>query len=195
MKCSMLVHLSKKACYWKSKRRKWTYLCVDIHHLAWVSIVKVLESYVQESGRAVRDGKPSCCIILYNGLLSSHCTTELKKFITNDKAICLRQAIFSDFDIKYDEFNILHECCDICAEKCKCGSNECCKVLKITSNEEEIAVSGELKLTRSVSSEQRSKLKALLMSYKKKSIDSEILYIWFNSWCPKCLFGILRVSN
>ena len=130
---------------------------------------------MQESGRAGRDGKPSCCIILYNGLLSSHCTTEMKKFITNDKPICLRQTIFAGFDLKCDEFNILHECCDVCAEKCKCGSDECLKVPKVSCDEEEdFVASDEPKLTRAVSSEQKSKLKALLMSYKKELIDSEI---------------------
>ena len=123
------------------------------------------ESYVQDSGRVGRDGKRSCCIILYNGLLSSHCRTEMKKFITNDEPICLRQTIFTDFDLKCNEFNILHECCDACAEKYKCGSNKCFKVPKISSDEEkeDFVASDKPKLTRSVSSEQKSKLKALLI--------------------------------
>ena len=100
----------------------------------------------------------------------------MKKFITKENSVCLRQTILSDFDITFDEFDILHECCDICAEKCKCGSNECSKVPKISSDEEGLDDTSlcESAFTRSVSSEQKSELKALLMSYKKGLIDSEI---------------------
>ena len=150
--------------------------CKSVRRVIHFGPSKNLESYVQESGRGGRDGMPCNCIILYNGLLSSHCTSQMKKFITMENPTCLRQTLFSDFNVSVHEFDILHECCDICAEKCKCGSNECTKVPKISIDEERPGspVSCESTFTRSVSSEQKSELKALLTSYQKQLIDSEI---------------------
>ena len=93
-----------------------------------------------------------------------------------ENPICLRQTLFSDFDVSFHEFDILHECFDICAEKCKCGSNECSEAPKISIDEERPGspISCKSTFTRSVSSEQRSEFKALLMSYQKQLIDSEI---------------------
>ena len=47
--------------------------CKQISRIAHFGPSKNIECYVQESGRAGRDGCKSKCILLLNGLLSTHC--------------------------------------------------------------------------------------------------------------------------
>ena len=58
-------------------------------HSGWVLIVnriihfgpaKNLECYIQECGRSGRNGQPSVCLLLYNGLLAAHCNMDIKEY-------------------------------------------------------------------------------------------------------------------
>ncbi len=138
---------------------------------------KDLESYVQESGRAGRDGKQSNCVILYNGLLSTHCSVRMKNFLTNENKTCLRQLIMEEFGYSYSS-NGGHQCCNICAADCKCGNVKCGKIPLITSYEENTASAStnvpETSAVRAVSLTDKAKLKELLITFKKEMIEKEI---------------------
>lgn len=111
--------------------------CKEVRRVIHFGPSKNIEQYVQESGRAGRDGDNSTCIILYNGLLATNCETEMKEFLQSEG--CRRQELMRNFSTDHSaEITPAHKCCDKCAEKCECGSPECGKHwCLLTDNSEE----------------------------------------------------------
>ena len=46
---------------------------------------KSVELYVQECGCAGRDGLPSTCVLLHNGLLSAHYEKDMKQYVSTNE--------------------------------------------------------------------------------------------------------------
>ncbi len=71
--------------------------------------------YIQESGRAGRDGKLSCALIL-----KSSCDLH-KRFTSKQMSeYCRRQLLYTDFpDCQFMSTGCL--CCDVCKKSCQCG--------------------------------------------------------------------------
>lgn len=89
---------------------------------------KSIEAYVQESVRGGRDGEQCRAILLYNGVNIRAANNEMKEYVRESDPTCRRTLFF-----KYFEGSPLckpsgHNCCDKCAETCKCNNNERCDV-------------------------------------------------------------------
>ena len=56
---------------------------------------KNIESYVQECGHAGRDGEPSSCCLVYNGLLLGCCDKEMKVYVQTKE--CRRKILMDNF--------------------------------------------------------------------------------------------------
>ena len=73
-------------------------------------VPSTIEEYVQETGRAGRDGEYAEAI-LYEGKVSKNCTKIMKNYVSNSN-ICRRKLIFNNFLCYYER--------DMCITNCKC---------------------------------------------------------------------------
>jgi len=89
--------------------------CPDVHQIIHWGVPSSLEQYVQEIGRAGRDGLPSQAT-LFMGKLSQYTEATMKKYVNNNDK-CRRVELFKNF-IMYDgDCSIdCNSCCDICAK-------------------------------------------------------------------------------
>ena len=97
--------------------------CPDVRQVIHWGVPEDVETYVQETGRAGRDGLPSCALIMYGkGDIGKKRTSEqMRDYCINATKLCRKVALFSDFDGCDD---VVKEggcqCCDVCRRECMC---------------------------------------------------------------------------
>lgn len=94
--------------------------CPNIRRVIhWGSPADV-ESYIQETGRGGRDGKPSKAILHITTSVSSYVTKEMNNYCMNTD-YCRRKLLFKDFDSDTSsEIIVPCKCCDVCVMICDC---------------------------------------------------------------------------
>jgi superfamily II DNA/RNA helicase len=144
--------------------------CKQVNRIIHFGPSKNIECYIQESGRAGREGSQSECILLFNGLLSSHCSQDVKDLLHAESG-CRRELIMKTFGftpavgIKYK-----HTCCDKCAEKCSCGEEDCQLGLGLKFHDGTISVNETPRQARPVSRDQKKLLERKLKSFRDNLI-------------------------
>ena len=98
--------------------------CKGVRRIIHFGPSKNLEAYVQECGRAGRDGEQSSCLLLHNGLLGAHCMNDMKDCVSNSTD-CRRTYIYSHFPGKSTFTVSGHQCCNICSKTCGCDQETC----------------------------------------------------------------------
>lgn len=108
--------------------------CKAVKRVIHFGLSKNIESYTQESGRAGRDGSLSTVFLLYNGLMLANVEADIKSYVMNEQ--CRRKAILMHFDEPSPSIpTLLHECCDFCAQACKCGLIDCANLTTYPTSE------------------------------------------------------------
>lgn len=98
--------------------------CKGVYRIVHFGSSKTMENYLQECGRAGRDGQLSECFLIYNGFNSSWCSQDMKSYIYSTE--CRRKTLLKYFPTQkkqQSESDIPKgcKCCDICACDCKCA--------------------------------------------------------------------------
>jgi hypothetical protein len=139
--------------------------CKNVSRVIHFGPAKNVEAYMQETGRAGRDGSKSVVYLLYQSLQLLHVGKDMKEYLKLNETECRRKFLLQFFDTHYSWQHPLHLCCDNCSLLCKCGQEDC-KVLSYPVELEELPVVETTK-KREVSPEQTSELKLELQKLHK----------------------------
>ena len=93
-----------------------------------------IDDYVQQIGRAGRQGQQSHAIMTFSGRQIGRCDASITKILKNcvqPESICHREIVLNEFGgvITENKINPLHLCCDVCSKKCEC--NDCDNALSL----------------------------------------------------------------
>lgn len=96
--------------------------CPDVRQIVHVGAPDDTESYIQETGRAGRDGLLSLATLLTTKGKRHSKSEEILEYMDN-KTVCRRDFLFKDMEA-YERSGLGSKCvcCDICRKSCECGS-------------------------------------------------------------------------
>ena len=95
-----------------------------LHHIINYGPPSDIESYIQELGRARRDGNQSEVLLMFHGRQLHHCTPEMLEYLksTNCRR-CKLPELFDKSTAGNQMFSrVKHLWCDVCALECTCES-------------------------------------------------------------------------
>ena len=125
-----------------------------------------LETYLQESGRAV---------VRYSSLMMKHCSEEIKSYV-RESSTCRRKILLKNFDVDLEKLPVAepaHNSFDFCKKNCKC-QGDCCDFVFFKSLFTDIQEGPTDCLSREVSDAQRASLRQKL-NYLKKALRGQYL--------------------
>ena len=108
--------------------------CKNVQSVIHFGPSENIECYVQESGRAGTNGDQSTCIVLYHGMLLSHCSQEMKELVL-DEDECRRKVLMSTFGYDCPVAEPEHICCDNCMKVCLCSQCPSYTGLRVSEND------------------------------------------------------------
>lgn len=97
--------------------------CEDVREVIHVGAPDDVESYIQETGRAGRDGQAALAMLLVTGS-KRHLKDERILEYMDNSTDCRRDKLFGNMEsYEHSDMGSKCLCCDVCAKLCDCG---CC---------------------------------------------------------------------
>ena len=96
--------------------------CLNVRQIVHWGSPSDTESFVQETGRAGRNGEPSCSLLLFSkkDLKPNFVSEAMIEYCSNTE-LCRRRLLFKDFDyVDINDTVSYCKCCDICSPSCTC---------------------------------------------------------------------------
>ena len=130
--------------------------CRAVHRIVHFGPSKSVEAYVQETGRAGRDGQPSTALLLYKSIMLLQVDKDMRDYVKGNYH-CRREFIMKHFD--HSESSLVEDstCCDCCSKQ---------TVFKVNT---QLSCDRNRKL-RKVSSDDRKNLKGELIRFRKTQL-------------------------
>jgi ATP-dependent DNA helicase RecQ len=123
-----------------------------------------VEEFLQEIGRAGRDGKCAQAVLLFHGHQLKNCDKEIIDYC-NSASGCLRKKLLSSFEeIDVESFSsdtYRHNCCLHCHKECTCMGEKKCQAKLLDLSVEEMDKNSE-QLCRTVTNEQNNLIKEII---------------------------------
>ena len=141
--------------------------CKGVHRVIHYGPAKNVEAYIQETGRAGRDGLQSAVYILYHGVLLAHVDGHMKQYVKTQH--CRRKELLKHFHSTTWQHEVPHLCCDNCAVECNCGMPDCGSYSSFPLSQGEAADPASVK-KREVREEQRKAVEGRLIQYYKSIV-------------------------
>lgn len=134
-----------------------------------------IESYIQELGRARKDGKQSEALLMFHGRQLHHCTPEMLEYLKSSS--CRRSKLLELFDkgtVSSHNFpREKHLCCDICELVCTCETINCPDILDSMNSLKTRSTGNTIsQKLRPVSIDQKQRLKGLLRECQKMTRET-----------------------
>lgn len=95
--------------------------CRDVRQVIHYGYSNDIDSYVQETGRAGRDGHPAVAILVKKSKSGKKGDKSILEYASNSSE-CRRDTLFHCFDKYHRTFVApLCLCCDVCCKSCQCS--------------------------------------------------------------------------
>lgn len=137
----------------------------ELNHIIHYGIPRQMDTFVQQMGRAGRDGNFANELVLYKAHKGhlKHIESDLVKLVKDSKQ-CRHKELCSV--TTHTPIEPKHQCCDVCENSCKCGGNACQETQIAPYPADTENVESQMEMKRGVSNDERNNLRHELFVLK-----------------------------